>query len=366
MLLIEDEPGIVDFVRRGLEAEGFAVEAALDGIEGERLALKGGFDAIVLDLMLPGRGGFEILAVGAPGDAERAGDRADGARARSRIAWRGSTRAPSTTWSSRSRWPSSSPGVRAQLRVIAQASASTLRAEDIEVDLLTRKVRRGGRQVALSTTEFELLVYLLRHHGQVVSREQILSSVWGYEHDPATNVVDVYVGYLRRKLGDRRGPGADLHGARRRLPPRQLRLSACPRGARGACVPAGLRWRLAGWVARGDAAVHRGSPSSPSTAAPGPSCATRSTSELAATRASSPHNLALAHAGTPRASVGRPPPATCATSPSAPARRCCSSHVPGAGAEHATGPSCSTARPPTMARRLAQQARENALLANVC
>ena len=90
--------------------------------------------------------------------------------------------------------------VRAQLRVLAQASSSTLQGEDIEVDLLTRRVQRGGRSVALSSTEFELLVYLLRHHGQVASREQILGSVWGYEHDPGTNVVDVYIGYLRRKL----------------------------------------------------------------------------------------------------------------------------------------------------------------------
>jgi DNA-binding response OmpR family regulator len=91
--------------------------------------------------------------------------------------------------------------VRAQLRVLAQATAGTLSAEDIDVDLIARRVRRGGRAIALSTTEFELLVFLMRHHGSVVSREQILSSVWGYEHDPATNVVDVYVGYLRRKLG---------------------------------------------------------------------------------------------------------------------------------------------------------------------
>ena len=69
------------------------------------------------------------------------------------------------------------------------------------MDLLTRRVQRGGRPITLSTTEFELLVYLLRHHGQVLTREQILGSVWGYEHDPATNVVDVYIGYLRRKLG---------------------------------------------------------------------------------------------------------------------------------------------------------------------
>jgi DNA-binding response OmpR family regulator len=74
-------------------------------------------------------------------------------------------------------------------------------------------VRRHGRPVALSTTEFELLVFLLRHYGEVVSREQILSSVWGYEHDPATNVVDVYVGYLRRKLGTQDDP-APIHTVR--------------------------------------------------------------------------------------------------------------------------------------------------------
>jgi DNA-binding response OmpR family regulator len=200
VLLIEDEPGIVDFVRRGLEAEGFAVEAALDGREGERLALKGGFDAIVLDLMLPGRSGMEILAavrratpnvpvivLTARGEVE---DRVQGLDA-------GAVDYLVKPFS----LAELVARVRAQLRVIAEASTSSLSAEDIEVDLLTRKVRRRGTLVQLSTTEFELLVYLLRHHGQVISREEILSSVWGYEHDPATNVVDVYVGYLRRKLG---------------------------------------------------------------------------------------------------------------------------------------------------------------------
>ncbi|HEX3519300.1 MAG TPA: response regulator transcription factor [Solirubrobacteraceae bacterium] len=200
VLLIEDEPGIVDFVRRGLEAQGFVVEAALDGDSGERLALGGGFDAIVLDLMLPGRSGLEILAavrratpslpvivLTARGEIE---DRVEGLEA-------GAVDYLVKPFS----MAELVARVRAQLRVVAHASASVLRAEDIEVDLLTRKVQRDGGVVALSTTEFELLVYLLRHHGQVVSREQILSSVWGYEHDPATNVVDVYVGYLRRKLG---------------------------------------------------------------------------------------------------------------------------------------------------------------------
>jgi DNA-binding response OmpR family regulator len=199
LLLIEDEPGIVDFVRRGLEAEGFVVEAAVDGVEGERMALGGSFDAIVLDLMLPRRGGMEVLGsvrrtmpnlpvivLTARGEIE---DRVEGLDA-------GAVDYLVKPFS----MAELVARVRAQLRVIAQASSSTLRAEGLEVDLLTRKVRRDGQALTLSTTEFELLVYLMRHHGQVVSREQILSSVWGYAHDPATNVVDVYVGYLRRKL----------------------------------------------------------------------------------------------------------------------------------------------------------------------
>jgi DNA-binding response OmpR family regulator len=212
VLLIEDEPGIVDFVCRGLEAEGFAVEAACDGLQGERLALAGSFDAIVLDLMLPRRGGLEVLesvrrampsmpviVLTARGEIE---DRVEGLDA-------GAVDYLVKPFS----MAELVARVRAQLRVIAQASANTLCAEGIEVDLLTRRVRTAGRAVTLSTTEFELLVYLLRHRGQVVSREQILSSVWGYEHDPATNVVDVYVGYLRRKLG-RGGEAAPIFTVR--------------------------------------------------------------------------------------------------------------------------------------------------------
>ncbi|HEX3910766.1 MAG TPA: response regulator transcription factor [Solirubrobacteraceae bacterium] len=200
ILLIEDEPGIVDFVQRGLEAEGFTVAAALDGIEGERLALSGDFEAIVLDLMLPGRPGLEVLEVvrrakptlpvivlTARGEIE---DRVAGLDA-------GAVDYLVKPFS----LTELVARVRAHLRVVAEASASTLRGEDIEVNLLTRKAYRAGRPLVLSTTEFELLVHLLRHQGQVLSREQILSAVWGYEHDPATNVVDVYVGYLRRKLG---------------------------------------------------------------------------------------------------------------------------------------------------------------------
>jgi two-component system, OmpR family, copper resistance phosphate regulon response regulator CusR len=200
VLVIEDEPGIADFLRRGLTADGFAVESSLDGTEGERLALGGSFDAIVLDLMLPGRSGLEILA-----SVKRA-----------------SPTLPVIVLSARGEIEDRVAGLetgavdylvkpfslaelvarlRAQLRVVAQASASTLQGEGIELNLLTRRAHRDGRQITLSATEFELLVYLVRHRGRVLSREEILGAVWGYEHDPATNVVDVYVGYLRRKLG---------------------------------------------------------------------------------------------------------------------------------------------------------------------
>src|SRR6202161_4814562 len=200
VLLIEDEPGIVDFVKRGLQAEGFAVEAALEGIAGEQLAIGGGFDAVVLDLMLPGRSGMEILAtlerakptlpvvvLTARGEVE---DRVAGLDA-------GAVDylvKPFSVAELVAR-------IRAHLRMISQASGSTLRAAGIEVDLLTRKVHREARAVALSSTEFELLAYLLRHHGQVMTREQILGAVWGYEQAPATNLVDVSMGYLRRKRG---------------------------------------------------------------------------------------------------------------------------------------------------------------------
>ena len=215
VLVVEDEPGIVDFISRGLGAEGYSVRAAFDGVEGERLALSGEFDAVVLDLMLPGRNGMEIL----------------------RTLRKATPRLPVIVLTARAEIEDRVEGldagavdylvkpfsmaelaarVRAHLRALAQASTSVLQAEGIQVDLLTRRVSRDGVAVALSSTEFELLVYLMRHRGQVVSREQILAAVWGYEHDPTTNVVDVYIGYLRRKLARAMpsAPPAPIHTVR--------------------------------------------------------------------------------------------------------------------------------------------------------
>ena len=199
VLLIEDEPGIVDFVQRGLEGHGFRVLAETDGIAGERAALHESVDVVVLDLMLPGRSGLEVLAtlhaakpeipvivLTARGEVE---DRVAGLDA-------GAVDYLVKPFS----LTELSARIRAQLRTAALGTATKLEAEDVVVDLLTRKVTRQGRPVSLSTTEYELLVHLIRNRGRVVGREEILTVVWGYQHDPATNIVDVYIGYLRRKL----------------------------------------------------------------------------------------------------------------------------------------------------------------------
>jgi DNA-binding response OmpR family regulator len=199
VLLIEDEPGIVDFVRRGLEGEGLRVHAETDGRNGEEHALREPVDVVLLDLMLPGRGGLEILAtlrsakpelpvivLTAKGEVEDRVAGLDGGAVDYLVK-------PFSLAELSAR-------IRAQLRTAALGTTTRLAVEDVEVDLLSRRVTRGGAQIALSTTEFELLVHLLRNSGRVVSREEILTAVWGYQHDPATNIVDVYIGYLRRKL----------------------------------------------------------------------------------------------------------------------------------------------------------------------
>ncbi len=199
ILVIEDEPGIVDFLERGLRTHGFDVDSAADGISGSQRALSESFDLVVLDVMLPRRSGLELLAqlrevkpalpviiLTARGEVE---DRIAGLEA-------GAIDYLTKPFS----LAELVARIRAQLRVVAQTPATTLTGGDVEVDLITREVRRGGFPVRLSTTEFELLSYLLRNTGRVLSREQILRAVWGYDYDPGTNVVDVYVGYLRRKL----------------------------------------------------------------------------------------------------------------------------------------------------------------------
>jgi DNA-binding response OmpR family regulator len=199
ILLIEDEAGIAEFVEKALRAQGHQVDACSDGLEGERRALTTDVDLVILDRRLPGREGVEVLrgirsakpdlpvimltAMGEVADKVQALDA-------------GATDYVTKPFSV----DELLARVRAHLRKPSQTEATRLSAGDIEVDLLSRDVSRDGHEVSLSAKEFEMLVHFMRHPNQVLSREQLLSGVWGYDFEPQTNVVEVYVGYLRRKL----------------------------------------------------------------------------------------------------------------------------------------------------------------------
>jgi DNA-binding response OmpR family regulator len=216
VLVIEDEAAIVDFLERGLESHGFEVRAALDGLSGTQRALAEDVDVVVLDMMLPQRSGHEVLAdlrkakpalpvivLTARGDVD---DRVAGLDS-------GAVDYMTKPFSLKEL----AARIRAQLRAAAQTTTTTLTTSDITIDLITREVRRAEQPVRLSATEFDLLVYMVRNRGRVLPRQELLRAVWGYSHDPGTNVVDVYIGYLRRKLGDARDPITTIRSVGYRL-----------------------------------------------------------------------------------------------------------------------------------------------------
>ena len=199
ILVIEDEPRILGFLRSGLEAEGFAVDGASDGATGRTLALGEAYELVVLDLQLPRLDGLRLL--------EEVHQRRPGL--------------PVVILSARDDMPTKLKGfelgaidfvakpfsfdelvarVRVHLRK-EDASPSTITAGALKLDLARRRVLTDGRQVDLSDREFKLLYHLATHAGEVVSRERLLSEVWGYSFDPGSNVVDVCVRRLRTKLG---------------------------------------------------------------------------------------------------------------------------------------------------------------------
>jgi DNA-binding response OmpR family regulator len=192
-------------VQRGLEAEGYSVACAGDGPEGERHAVEEDVDLVVLDLMLPGRDGLTVLdkiheskptlpviVLTAKDTVEDKVAGLDG----------GAVDYVTKPFS----FDELTARIRAHLREPQHPETTTVDAAGIHVDLLSREVVLGDEAVHLSTREFDLLVFFMRHCDEVLSREQILSAVWGYDFDPGTNVVEVYVGYLRRKLAASGGP----------------------------------------------------------------------------------------------------------------------------------------------------------------
>jgi DNA-binding response OmpR family regulator len=208
ILIVEDEPRIASFMAKGLTADGFTTTVAGDGVTGLDLALSGDFDLMILDIGLPRLDGYGVL---------------DGLRSQ------GSTM-PVVVLTARDsvtdtvnaleggaddympkpfRFAELLARVRLRLRQANDQPASraeSLTVGPVRLDLRARVAYRDGDQVELSAREFQMLELFMLNAGQVLSREQLLSHVWGYDYDPGSNVVDVYVGYLRRKLG------ADLIG----------------------------------------------------------------------------------------------------------------------------------------------------------
>ena len=214
ILIAEDEPHIVRFLVKGLQAEGYATTAAEDGDEALRLARSGAFDLMLLDLGLPRRDGLRVL-----GEMRRARVLMPvivvTARGSSEDIVTGLDSGADDYLSKPFRLAELLARVRARLRPATAQEAAVLHNGDLVLDLLTRQARVGSRTVDLSAREFALAEVFLRHPGQVLSREQLLSHVWGYDYDPGSNVVEVYVRYLRSKIGPDRI--ATIRGAGYRL-----------------------------------------------------------------------------------------------------------------------------------------------------
>jgi DNA-binding response OmpR family regulator len=204
ILVIEDEQKLGNALQEGLQAEQYEVALAHTGEEGFYLAQTEVFDLLVLDVMLPGRNGFEILAT-----LRQHGFKTPVLMLTARDAVEDRVRGLDTGADDYLVKPFAFPELLARVRAlcrrgIAPEANPKLRVADLEVDVVGRSVTRGGEALDLTAREFELLEYLLRHQGHVVSREMLTRDVWKEpgRHSPLDNVIDVHVARLRRKIDD--------------------------------------------------------------------------------------------------------------------------------------------------------------------
>lgn len=200
ILLIDDEQRILDFVGRALRAEGFSVDRTADGAEGLRLALSGPYELVILDLLMPGIGGVEVLRrilERKPGQAVLVLSAVTDTGSKVACLELGAEDYLAKPFS----LDELLARVRARLRGLERTASTTLSAGGITLDVIERKADLGRGPIPLAEREFLLLRELMLGAGRTVSKERLLASVWGYHFDPGSNVVDVYVRRLRAKLG---------------------------------------------------------------------------------------------------------------------------------------------------------------------
>ena len=199
ILVVEDEKQIAGFVRKGLEEQGFKVDVSYNGDEGYELAKTRPYDVLVLDIMLPGRDGLSIVSnlrkqrnpvpvilLTARGELD---ERVEGLDA------------GADDYLTK---PFYVEELVARIRAITRRrdgeSGNIIKVADLSLDLLSREADRGGRAIKLTAREFDLLAYMMRSPGRVYTRTQILEHVWGFDFDPNTNLVDVHIQRLRKKI----------------------------------------------------------------------------------------------------------------------------------------------------------------------
>jgi DNA-binding response OmpR family regulator len=199
LLIIEDERKVLRSLERGLQAEGYDVAAAATGEAGYLQAMTEPFDCLVLDIMLPGRDGLQVLA-----DLRRAGKTAPVLILTARDAVEDRVIGLDAGADDYLVKPFAFAELLARLRVLLRRGGgereTVLRADDLEMDLLQRRVSRAGEEIALTLREFELLHYLLQHKNRVVTRDMLGKEVWKEPAYALTNVIDVFINLLRRKV----------------------------------------------------------------------------------------------------------------------------------------------------------------------
>jgi len=203
ILVAEDEKRLASFLEKGLRASGFAITIVSDGEAASTMARDEDFDLLILDLSLPRKDGTEVLR-----DLRKAGQRLPvivlTARGDLHDRVAGLEMGADDYLTKPFHFEELVARIKLRLRVDPTKREETqLRVGNVSLDLRTRWASVAGETIELSAREFELLRTFLQHPNQVLSREQLLAQVWSYDYDPGSNVVDVYVGYLRRKLGPR-------------------------------------------------------------------------------------------------------------------------------------------------------------------